>query len=347
MTTVINGTTGVSLVQPGIIVPASMAAGAVEGGVVTPFCFRNKIINGNLDFWQVGTSLSAGTGARYLADMFYTYSGGSTVAPSQQAFALGQTDVPREPAFFHRSVVASSAGAGNFSIFGQKVEGVRTLAGKSATLTFYAKADAAKNIAFEGTQNFGSGGSPSSAVTGIAVTTCSLTTSWQKFTIPITFPSISGKTLGSNGNDCIELAWWLEAGSTFNSRTNSLGQQSGTFDIAQVQLEEGSIATPFEMRPKALELTLCKRYFEIIMASFSCGAISGSSQTLGGCANYSVEKRALPAITLFSDISATAFPAGLCSIANQQLGSGWFYKQSTGANVNAGWGNLLSIDARL
>lgn len=38
---------------------------------------------------------------------------------------------------------------------------------------------------------------------------------------------------------------------------------SGWYDIAQIQLEEGSVATPFEVRPLGLELALCQRYYEL------------------------------------------------------------------------------------
>ena len=37
-----------------------------------------------------------------------------------------------------------------------------------------------------------------------------------------------------------------------------------TLDIAQVQLEEGSVATPFDVRPYGLELALCQRYAQIL-----------------------------------------------------------------------------------
>lgn len=223
--------------------------------------FRNKIINGNFDIWQRGTSTS--TSGTYCADRFATYMAGSTFTSSQQSFTLGQTSVPGEPTYWHRTVVSSVAGAGNYVIVTQSVESVRTLAGKTATLSFWAKADVSKNIAIEFIQYFGSGGSPSAVVTGIGVTTCALTTSWQKFTVTVAIPSISGKTLGSNNDDYLRIYFWFDGGSTFNSRTNSLGQQSGTFDIAQVQFEESSVATPFEMRPIGMEFSLCQRYFQI------------------------------------------------------------------------------------
>jgi len=222
---------------------------------------RNKVINGNFDFWQRGTSLGSASGGRFLADRWYNDSIGSTYTLSQQPFTLGQTDVPNEPSFFNRIVVTSVAGVGNTCVFRQRIESVRTLAGKTATLSFWAKADSSKSIAIEFFQIFGTGGSPSAGAFGIGVTTCSLTSSWQKFTVTTNIPSISGKTLGTNGDDFLQFNFWFDAGSNYNSRTNSLGQQSGTFDIAQVQLEEGSVATPFEVRPQGLELSLCRRYY--------------------------------------------------------------------------------------
>ena len=219
---------------------------------------KNRIINGDFDFWERAVTLSV---AGYLADRFTTGLTGSTTVTTQQAFTLGQTDVPFEPTFYHRNVITSSAGAGNGANLQQRIEGVRSLAGQTATLSFWAKADSTKNIATEFEQNFGTGGSPSSGVTAIGVTTHALTTSWQKFTVTAAITSISGKTLGSNGNDFLEVLFWFDAGSDFNARTNTLGQQSGTFDIAQVQIETGSIATSFEETPIGEVQALCQRYY--------------------------------------------------------------------------------------
>jgi hypothetical protein len=219
---------------------------------------RNKIINGNFDFWQRGTSGSSG----YVADRWITVRNGSTAAISRQSFTLGQTDVPGEPDYYHRTVVTSSAGANNYVITYQPIESVKTLAGQTATLSFWAKADASKNMAVEFSQYFGTGGSPSAQVTAIDVTTIALTTSWQKFTVTANISSISSKTLGTNNNDYLGVFFWFDADSNFDSRTNTLGQQSGTFDIARVQLEAGDVATPFEERPIGTELALCQRYYE-------------------------------------------------------------------------------------
>jgi hypothetical protein len=265
----------------------------------TSLCYRNKIINGNFDIWQRGTSLASGTGERFLADRFNNVSSGSTNTASQQSFAVGQTDVPNNPSYFIRTVVSSVAGVGNYSILSQRIESVRSLAGKTVTLSFYAKADSNKSMSIDISEIFGSGGGASLPVDGIGVK-FNLTTSWQKFTTTVTLPSIAGKTIGSNNNDCIQLTLWFDAGSNFNSRTNSLGQQSGTFDIAQVQLEEGSVATPFEVRPIGTELALCQRYYtkdEIFLQRYS---ITGNFGGARSDAMFKVSMRSVPTLTIWS-----------------------------------------------
>ena len=232
-----------------------------------PYSCRNKIINGNFfpGGWQRGTSLAAdGAGiTRYLADRWGTFGNGSTIAPSQQVFTVGQTDVPYEPQFYHRCVVVSDSAAASQTQFNQRIENVRTLAGQTATLSFYAKADTSKNIAVLPYQNFGTGGSPSAEVYMTPIT-FSLTATWQKFTTTFSVPSISGKTIGTTKSGMLAVIWFFDAGSNLNAYTNSLGHQSGTFDIAQVQLEAGSIATPFEQRPYTVELALCQRHCQKI-----------------------------------------------------------------------------------
>ena len=285
--------------------------------------FRNKIINGNFDIWQRGTSLTSGTGNRYLADRFFTSSVGSTNTASQQSFLNGQTDVPNNPSYFHRTVASSVAGNSNYIVLAQHIESVKILAGRTATLSFYAKADSAKPISIEFVQRFGTGGSPSSNVFGIGVQKLNLTTSWQKFTVTANIPSIAGKTIGTDNDDNLAVLFWFDAGSDFNARTNSLGQQSGTFDIAQVQLEEGSVATPFENRPIGTELALCQRYFiSTRINSQNDGflitgeAVATSIIVFGGI-QFPVVMRAFPTTIVYSPSDA----AGRVAVWNDALTS--------------------------
>lgn len=308
---------------------------ALTGGTWAGYntTFRNVIINGNFDFWQRGTSLSAGG---YLADRWSLSVTGSTIVQSRQAFTLGQTDVPNNPTYFHRTVVTSVAGASNAVIMIQPVEGVQTLSGQTVTVSFYAKADASKNIAGEFVQYFGTGGSPSSTVNTIGVTTFALTTSWQKFTATVSIPSISGKTLGTNNDHALYLYFWFDAGSSFNSRTNSLGQQSGTFDIAQVQLEAGSLATPFELRPLGTELALCQRYYEFGL-TYTINESASGANPFGNTVVFATSKRAAPSIALAS-LSYSNASGGTADIATT-AGFRFFATASGagGASVQGNW----------
>lgn len=98
-------------------------------------------------------------------------------------------------------------------------------------------------------QNFGSGGSPSAFVDTDFGASTVVGTSFTKYTFTVTLPSISGKTLGTDNNSSLDLIFALPINTTF------------TFDLAQVQLEVGSQATPFERRPLGVELALCQRYY--------------------------------------------------------------------------------------
>lgn len=231
------------------------------------FTFRNKIINGNFDFWQRGTSLAliaAGTNSTYLADRFKVQIDGTSGATtcSRQGFTIGQIDVPNNPAWYMRSLCTNGGdvtnGAHRWTHF---IEDVYTFAGKQVILSFWAKADVSKTLAIEIEQCFGTGGSPSANVQTF-IQKISLTTFWTKYTIPINIPSISGKTLGTDGlvTSYLGVRTWMSAGSAFAARTGTLGIQTGTFDFAQVQLEEGAVATAFEQRPPQVELALCQRY---------------------------------------------------------------------------------------
>lgn len=229
---------------------------AFHGTPVTPggLTFRNKIINGNFDIWQRGTN--TGTWAApilnyYWADRWVANSNGTggTGSMSRQAFTPGQTDVPGEPTYFLRWQITSAPSGQSVGScwIEQRVEDVRTLAGKTATLSFYAKGTGTLPNIYA-TQVFGSGGS-----TLVALTLASnvvLNSTWTKYTYTFTYPSISGKSIGPNSY----------VGITINVPVNS----TYTLDLAQVQFEEGSVATPFEQRPLGTELSLCQRYYQRI-----------------------------------------------------------------------------------
>jgi hypothetical protein len=176
---------------------------------------------------------------------------------------LGEAPVAGyEASNFARVVTSGQSAASDLAVYQQRIESVKTFAEQTVTLSFFAKASSGSPfISNDFVQNFGSGGSPSSSVFSGAKK-FQLSTSWQRFTSTVTIPSISGKTLGSAA-DFLAVVFFLSAGSDFNSRTDSLGIQSNTFDIWGVQLEAGSVATPFRRNAPSLqaELAACQRYY--------------------------------------------------------------------------------------
>jgi len=307
---------------------------------------KNAIINGNFNVWQRGVTQSVtGYGSD---DRWKNAQSGSSKVHTRQTFTVGQTDVPNEPTYYSRTVITTGAGASNYIIKKYRMEDVRTFAGKTVTLSFYAKADASKDIATEFVQNFGAGGSV--GVTAIDVTTHNLTTSWQKFTVIVTMPSISGKTLDTATPTYVDINFWLEAGSNYDARTNTLGNQSGTFEIAQVQLEEGSVATAFERRSYGEELALCQRYFERLEGIgagnyFSWGA--GTQQTTTSARIHFIfgSKRVTPTVSYSGNIRCSG--GGLSNVVtgvtmtNTQSIGGHMTVTSTDENITVGFAVLL------
>jgi hypothetical protein len=113
-------------------------------------------------------------------------------------------------------------------------------------------------------QVFGSGGSPSAAVTGIGAVKSAITTSWARYSFTFAVPSISGKTIGTTANTSqISLALWTSAGSTHNARTGSLGIQNATINFWGIQVEASNTATAFQTATGTIqgELAACQRYY--------------------------------------------------------------------------------------
>ena len=220
--------------------------------------FKNRIINGDFDYWFRATSfISSGYGS---ADRWRSLWGGAGMGNthSRQTFTPGQTDVPDNPVYYSRNVVTHAAGASNYALMMQRVENVNQFSGREVTLSFWAKANTSLNMSTEFAENFGTSGS--AKVTAIGVEKHALTTSWQKFIKTVTITSISGKTV-DNSDCCLELLFWFAADAAYDARTDTLGLQSGTFEISHVQLEYSAKATDFELRLPSTELRLCERYF--------------------------------------------------------------------------------------
>lgn len=257
--------------------------------------YRNKIINGDFDIWQRGLSQTAsGYGSD---DRWVNSNSGTTKTHSRQSFTAGQTDVPGNPRYFSRTTVTSVTGAANFSVKQQRIDNVISLSNKKITLTFYAKSNAARNIAVEIYQSYGIGGStPDSYPQGLFA----LTTSWKKFTIVFNVPTVSGKTI--TDGSYTEINFWFDAGTNFASRASNLGQQSGTFDIAHVSVVEGDArleTDPFSPRHLQQELALCQRYYEIVESIINIYA-PAVDWDYSHIVPFKIDKRGIPSVAVIA-----------------------------------------------
>lgn len=220
----------------GDLVVPSMNGGPLAG-------FRNKVINGGFDVWQRGAGPFTATGK--CADMWnISWDGtGGTRSVTRISHAAGEEI---EGQFYYLRWTQTNAGTATLNSLEGQIEYVRTLNGKQVTLSFWAKADAARTLNCFIWQNFGSGGS---ADVDTTTTNFSLTTAWQKFTYTFNMPSVSGKTIGTDNK--LRLIFGMPL-TTF------------TIDITNVQLEAGPVATPFESRSIGVETLLCCRYLVAI-----------------------------------------------------------------------------------
>jgi len=287
------------------------------GGAVAPFLAgKNKIINGDFGIWQRGTSSGAiTTGGSYQADRWkFGWNGNGTNTISQQSFTPGSNVIPGyEPQYFHRFTVNTVGTNTTFDIY-QCIENVQTFAGQTVTFSFWAKADSSRSIQIFPYQVFGSGGSAASPVTPQTIT---LTTSWARYSYTVAIPSISGQTVGT--------------GSSLNFGWHGTPVSGMVIDFWGVQLEAGSVATPFTTASGTLqgELALCQRYYE---QSYDIGTAIGTATsngqvtfrgfgytgtTFNGTTTnsavwnefsvpFQVKKRAVPSINLYSPVTGAS-----------------------------------------
>jgi len=249
---------------------------------------KNKILNGDFNINQRAFT-STTTSATYGFDRWsQTIAGDGTATYSAQTFTLGSAPVSGyEGKNFARFVTSGQTSAAVRTNWIQAIENVRTLAGQTATVSFWAKAaTGTPQMSIELTQYFGAGGSPSSTVI-IDGGRVALSTSWARYSVTVSIPSLSGKTLGTDGADTLGLLLWVSAGSNFASRTGTLGIQNNTFDIWGVQVEAGSNATAFQTATgnPASELAACQRYYfrtsnDSAFAQFGAGVATATDGAL-------------------------------------------------------------------
>jgi hypothetical protein len=212
----------------------------------------NAVINGGFDVWQRGTTFGpTTTNNLYTADRWkVTRASGQTYTVNRGTFDGTEPSLELSGEHFFE-VSWTGTWTGTYWVQ-QNIEDVRTFAGKTVTLSFWAKASAPySKLKTRLSQNFGTGGSSFKLYDSGNL---DFTTTWQKFSFTTTLDSMSGKTVGTDSY----LAAYLYYGDS--SATDSAGI---TFSFANFQLEEGSVATPFRRIAPSLqgEIAACQRYY--------------------------------------------------------------------------------------
>ena len=269
----------------GTLISASNNAISVGGEYMSPSSmgmFRNRIINGDMRIAQRGTSGTTSTGTSYVfgcVDRFAVSYNITTGGLTQSQITLTTGDTPYQYGFRYSYRVAASTACTNYVwIIPEHVVEANNVAdlmwGTSyalpVVLSFWLRTNVATNGKIPVTlRNYGGYNYTYNSDVNV-----SSSGNWQYVTLTIPGPtSGTWNMVGSSGGIEVMLgAYQLSRSSVPNTweALNNIGTTSSTniwatlnnyVEFTGVQLERGSIATPFEFRPFATELQLCQRYY--------------------------------------------------------------------------------------
>ncbi len=284
---------------------------------------RNRIINGDMriDQRNAGASVatSSGTGV-FVTDRW-------ALGYSQTSKFTGQRSTVA-PAGFTNSLLVTSSSAysvtsSDYFFLRHNIEGFNTAdlgwgaaGATSVTLSFWVRSSL--------TGTFGGSFRNNSINRSYPFTyAISSANTWEYKTITV-LGDTSG-TWDTGNNTGIEIDFGLGVGSTTagtagswsgnnyvsaTGATSVVGTNGATFYITGVQLEPGSVATPFERRSYGQELALCQRYHcKTYNTNLPAGNATGEGVLVGvttsggiGFVNfvYPVQMRTVPVITLYN-----------------------------------------------
>jgi len=231
---------------------------------------RNAVINGAMDFWQRGTSFAHTNTNIYGADRWGMFRSGFATGLSTSRQSPGST----LPQFQWAMRVQRDSGNTSTAALSMtnnfETRESLPFAGQRITLSFYARAGAN----FSSASNFLTGyvisgtGTDQNMWNGFtgyaeaAAQSVNLTTSWQRFTITGTVASTA-----------------TQLGVYFTYVPVGTAGANDWFEITGVELEQGSVATPFTRAGGTLqgELAACQRYYWRTSAMSSSGIIGNGS----------------------------------------------------------------------
>jgi hypothetical protein len=244
----------------------------------------NPVLNSAFQVWQRGTSIaiaasSGATSATYTADRWQTTTGANQAVTVSRQATSDTTNLPNIQycARYQRNSGQTGTGGLNFA---QSFESVNAIpfAGKTVTLSFYARAGANYSSASNalsaviytgtGTDQNRLAGSYTGDASPISQT-ATLTTTWQRFSY--------SATLGSTVTELAVLFGYTPVGT---AGTNDY------YEITGVQLELGSVATPFDTYATTYqgELAACQRYYQ----RYSIPTATGAGLSTGVCTSTTI-----------------------------------------------------------
>mgnify|MGYP000665672486 CR=1 FL=1 len=219
----------------------------------------NFIINGAFEINQRNFS-STTTTSQFGFDRWFMGGSGGTITYSAQTLSPGTIPTAYESSNSARIVSSGQSGVGDWAALSQRIENVRTLAGQTVTVSFWAKAaSGTPNVGITFEQEPGAGGS---ANTVTSATVKAITNSWARYSFTVTLPTLSGKTV--TADSYVQLYIFTSAGTTLSGLGYpAVGVQNATIDFWGVQVQAGSKATNFHRAAPTLqgELAACQRYY--------------------------------------------------------------------------------------
>lgn len=263
MSVVINGTNGVTYND-----------GSLQSSA--PTVGKNRIINGDMRIHQRGGTITMSTG-NYNLDRFFSY---TSTDGAQTAEQSTETPVGFKNSLKVTTTTAdASIAAGQRTSIIHRVEGNNisdldwgTSDAKTVTLSFWVRSS------ITGTHGGAVGNGSDNRAYPFTYAISSADT-WEKKTI--TIPGDTTGTWATDNGRSLQIAWGLGVGTTYsgtagawesadrNSATGAttgvIGTLNATWFLTGVQLEIGTTASNFENLQFGQQLTLCQRYYEVIV----------------------------------------------------------------------------------
>ena len=292
---------------------------------------KNIVINGAMQISQRATSATGkGDADGYFTLDRYDMTHGAT---SAGRYTMSQSTVTDLEGFSNAlkidcTTADTSIAAGEALIIQQHIEGFNaqqlkatSTSTRAFTLSFYAKSNASRAIVSEAIFSNGTNRQISKLHT--------IGTSWARYTM--TVPAASSTQIDNDNSNEMQINFWLHAGSTYaggtlnddalDSVTNAnravgigsiVASTDNTLEITGIQLEVGSVATPFEHRSFGEELALCQRYFSHSGDPVNNSFVHHCYNTTDAYGNFRfpVSMRTSPTVTLAATGSSYFYSAG-------------------------------------